>query len=130
MNFYWNNTIRKPEKKKRQDKDSGEDTERKDVVQKKQYKEEFDPFTEFDEYIDEIIENDENISYIDKEFHILRKCFEAKKINYEKLKTLIDDEYNKLNKNNNQHLFTDIFKNIMKINNENDIKMLKIYSKN
>ena len=124
MYFHWNYIIRKPEKN-RQDKDSGEDAERKDVVQKKQYKEEFDLFTEFDEYIDEIIENDENISYIDKEFHILRKCFEAKKINYEKLKTLIDDEYNKLNKNNNQHLFTDIFKNIMKINNENDIKKVE-----
>ena len=55
---------------------------------------------------------------------------QTEKINYEKLKTFFDDEYNKLNKNNNQHLFTDIFKNIMKINNENDIKMLKIYSKN
>ena len=51
---------------KRQEKDSGEDTERKDVSQKRDYKEEFDPFTEFDEYIDEIIENDENAKFAPK----------------------------------------------------------------
>ena len=116
--------IRNPGKN-RQDKDIGEDTERKDLVQKRAYKEELDPFTDFDEYIGEIIENDENVSYINKEFYILRKFFEARKINSEKLKTLIDDEYNKLNKDNSTNLFTDIFKNIMKINNETDIKNIE-----
>ena len=110
---------------KRQEKDSGEDTERKDVSQKRDYKEEFDPFTEFDEYIDEIIENDENVSYIEKEFYIIRKYFEANNINSEKLKNLIDDEYNKLNKENDQNLFYNIFKNILKINNETDAQKIE-----
>ena len=81
--------------------------------------------TEFDEYIDEIIENDENVSYIEKEFYIIRKYFEANNINSEKLKNLIDDEYNKLNKENDQNLFYNIFKNILKINNETDAQKIE-----